>query len=63
LLLDSFDDEQTHRYEAYRRAHFPKAAIRKLVHNQLGYPVPLSIGIIVAGVSKVFVGELVELGC
>lgn len=60
-LLDTFDDQQLHRYEAFRRAHFPKQAMRKMCQGILGVGVPSSIGIIVAGVSKVFVGEMTEL--
>lgn len=60
-LLDTFDDSQSHRYEAYRRAHFSKASIKKTVQNITGNQVTSSVSIIIAGVSKVFVGEIIEL--
>ncbi|KAI8909756.1 taf11 protein [Gorgonomyces haynaldii] len=60
-LLDTFDEEQLQRYEAYRRAHLPKAQIKKMVSNYIGQSIPQSVAIIVAGVGKVFVGELTEM--
>ncbi|KAI8920654.1 hTAFII28-like protein conserved region-domain-containing protein [Entophlyctis helioformis] len=59
-LLDTFDEEQLHRYEAYRRAHLPKAAVRKMVQTIVGGIVPASIGIVVGGCAKLFVGDIVE---
>ncbi|KAJ3260310.1 transcription initiation factor TFIID subunit 11 [Boothiomyces macroporosus] len=58
-LLDTFDEETLNRYEAFRRAHLPKATMRKVVANLVG-PVPASVAIVVSGVGKVFVGEMVE---
>ena len=58
-LLASFDDETLNRYEAFRRAHLPKAVVRKIVSQLVG-PVPASVAIVVAGVGKVFIGEIVE---
>ena len=58
-LLASFDDETLNRYEAFRRAHLPKANVRKIVSQIVG-PVPASVAIVVAGVGKVFIGEIVE---
>ena len=58
-LLASFDDENLDRYEAFRRAHLPKAAVRKIV-GQLTGAAPASVAIVVAGVGKVFIGEIVE---
>jgi hypothetical protein len=43
-LLDTFDDETLNRYEAFRRAHLPKAQMRKLVSQMVG-PVPASVAI------------------
>ena len=43
-LLDTFDDETLNRYEAFRRAHLPKAHMRKLISQMVG-PVPASVAI------------------
>lgn len=60
VLMDSFNEAQLKRYEAYRRAHLPKAAVRKLVQSFVGSAVPASVGIIVGGCGKQFIGEIVE---
>ena len=54
-------DRQTKRYEIYRRAHLPKPAMKKILTSLLGQPVQPSSVIVVAGVAKVFVGEVVEM--
>ncbi|KAI8803039.1 hTAFII28-like protein conserved region-domain-containing protein [Cladochytrium replicatum] len=59
LLLDKFTPEQTRRYEVYRRANLPKAAIKRYVQSMLG-TVPPAVAIVVAGAGKLFVGELTE---
>jgi hypothetical protein len=41
------------RYEVYRRSSFPKAAIKR---------VSLPSVIVMSGITKIFVGELVETG-
>ncbi|KAL2911947.1 transcription initiation factor TFIID subunit 11 [Polyrhizophydium stewartii] len=58
-LLDTFSPDQLQRYEMYRRAHLPKAAVRKFLMSVVG-TVPASAGIIVGGCAKLFVGEIVE---
>ncbi|KAJ3092367.1 hypothetical protein HK102_008156 [Quaeritorhiza haematococci] len=59
-LLDTFTEEEMSRYETYRRSHLPKNAVKKLVQSLMGQPVPQNIGIIVGGVGKLFVGQMVE---
>ncbi|KAJ8331228.1 hypothetical protein BDV3_002432 [Batrachochytrium dendrobatidis] len=59
-LLDTFNPEQLQRYEVYRRAHLPKSSMRKYLQNIVGGIVPASVGIIVGGCGKLFVGEIVE---
>ena len=46
-LLDTFDEETLTRYEVFRRAHLPKAIMRKVVGNLVG-PVPASVAIGIA---------------
>ncbi|KAI8893617.1 TAFII28-like protein [Globomyces pollinis-pini] len=53
------DEETLNRYEAFRRAHLPKSTMRKIVTTIVG-PVPASVAIVVSGVGKIFVGEIVE---
>lgn len=43
-LLDTFDDVTLSRYEVYRRAHLPKATMKKVVSNLVG-PIPASVAI------------------
>jgi transcription initiation factor TFIID subunit 11 len=60
-LLDSFTPEQLRRYECYRRSSFPKAAIKKLMSAASGQPsINPNLAIVMAGITKVFVGEMVE---
>jgi transcription initiation factor TFIID subunit 11 len=58
-LLDTFDEQTLSRYEVFRRAHLPKTSMRRIVSNLVG-PVPAPVAIVVSGVAKVFVGEIVE---
>jgi len=61
LLVSAFNEEQLNRYEMYRRASFPKAAIKRLMQNVTGgISVPPNVVIAMAGIAKVFVGELSE---
>ncbi|TFK51575.1 TAFII28-domain-containing protein [Heliocybe sulcata] len=60
VLMDNFTPEQYDRFEAYRRHALPKQAVRKVVQQALGQQVSQPIAQIIAGFSKVFVGEVVE---
>ncbi|KAI6219185.1 HTAFII28-like protein region [Aphelenchoides fujianensis] len=60
ILLSNFNQEQLDRYEAMRRASFPKSAVKKLIHQYTGVSVNQNVVIAIAGMAKVFVGELVE---
>ncbi|CAI7868182.1 unnamed protein product [Closterium sp. NIES-54] len=59
-LLDRFTPEQMNRYEAYRRSGFKQASMRRLVHGVAGTTVSPQLGIVMSGVAKLMVGELVE---
>ncbi|KAH9504777.1 transcription initiation factor TFIID subunit 11 [Bulinus truncatus] len=60
VLVSNFSEEQLNRYEMFRRATFPKSAIRKLMQNITGTSVSQNVVIAMSGISKVFVGELIE---
>ncbi|KZT65698.1 TAFII28-domain-containing protein [Daedalea quercina L-15889] len=60
VLMDNFSPEQYDRFEAYRRHALPKQAVRKVIQQTLGQQVSMPVAQVVAGFSKVFVGEIVE---
>ena len=60
MLVDSFSEEQSARYAAYRRTNLNKAAIKKLANQVLNQSIGNNVTIVIAGLAKVFVGEIVE---
>lgn len=62
VLMDNFSPEQYDRFEAYRRHALPKQGVRKVIQQCVGQQVSQPVAQIVAGFSKVFVGEIVEKG-
>lgn len=58
--MEGFSPEQLARYETYRSAAFPKQAIRRILQQILGHSVSEKVAVVVGGVAKIFVGEVVE---
>ncbi|RKP18022.1 TAFII28-domain-containing protein [Rozella allomycis CSF55] len=59
-LLANMDDDQMKRYEVYRRSGFPKAAIRKFAQGTLNQSANENTIVVLRGIAKVFVGEVIE---
>lgn len=61
-VLATFTSEQMSRYECYRRSGFQRANMRRLLQSVSGAPVSVPMTIVISGIAKMFVGELVEIG-
>ncbi|CAI9090741.1 OLC1v1025570C2 [Oldenlandia corymbosa var. corymbosa] len=60
-ILSQFTDEQMNRYESFRRSTLQRSNIKRLLTSITGsskISVPMTI--VVSGIAKMFVGELVE---
>uniref|UniRef100_A0AC35TR51 TAFII28 domain-containing protein n=1 Tax=Rhabditophanes sp. KR3021 TaxID=114890 RepID=A0AC35TR51_9BILA len=60
LLVANFDKVQMERFEIYRRANFPRTIVRKIILETTRCAVNDTVAISIAGMAKVFVGELIE---
>ncbi|KAJ7099447.1 hTAFII28-like protein conserved region-domain-containing protein [Mycena belliarum] len=60
VLMENLTPVQYERFEAYRRAALSKQSVRKVIQQTVGAQVSVQVAQIVAGFSKVFVGEMVE---
>ncbi|ODQ67628.1 TAFII28-domain-containing protein [Nadsonia fulvescens var. elongata DSM 6958] len=60
LLLQYFDSEQMNRYEIFRRANINRTSVKKLANAVLNQSITGNVAVVLSGLSKVFVGEIVE---
>ncbi|RDX87221.1 Transcription initiation factor TFIID subunit 11, partial [Mucuna pruriens] len=60
-ILSQFTEEQMSRYESFRRAGFQKANMKRLLASITGtQKISVPMTIVVSGIAKMFVGEVVE---
>lgn len=61
LLISYFDEQQMARYLAFRRANIRRAAVRKYASHLLNQPISNNVAMVLAGMSKVLIGDIIEL--
>nr|KYP41808.1 Transcription initiation factor TFIID subunit 11 [Cajanus cajan] len=60
-ILSQFTEDQMSRYESFRRAGFQKANMKRLLASITGtQKISVPMTIVVSGIAKLFVGEVVE---
>eukprot|EP00252_Welwitschia_mirabilis_P021237 TRINITY_DN5379_c0_g1_i1.p1 TRINITY_DN5379_c0_g1~~TRINITY_DN5379_c0_g1_i1.p1 ORF type:complete len:212 (+),score=46.51 TRINITY_DN5379_c0_g1_i1:362-997(+) len=59
-ILSQLTPDQMNRYESFRRSGFQKANMRRVLQSIAGCPISLPMTIVMSGVAKTYVGELVE---
>lgn len=60
LLLTNLDEEQMNRFEVFRRTSLAKNNIKKISGIITNQTVAANINLLLAGVGKIFIGEIVE---
>ena len=60
LLVSHFTEDQLDRYAMYRRAALPKTTVKKIMQTITGSSVGQNVVIAMAGIAKVFAGEVIE---
>ncbi|EJW03421.1 hypothetical protein EDEG_02241 [Edhazardia aedis USNM 41457] len=59
-IIDNMTEEELRRYETFRRAGFNKGGIRKICNSILNQSCNPNFILSVAGIAKVFAGEVIE---
>lgn len=59
LLISNFTEEQMQRFEAYRRMTINKPSVKKISNSVLGHSIAQNIALVLAGISKLYLGEIV----
>jgi transcription initiation factor TFIID subunit 11 len=60
ILIEAMTPEQKELYQLYRRVKLKKEHVRRLANHTLSQSVPSSIVLTLMGVTKLFMGEIVE---
>ena len=62
--LENMNEEQLTRFEFFVRSHFSRFVMKELVARNAGgrYNITDEMAIIVGGLAKLFIGELIETG-
>ncbi|PWZ33940.1 hypothetical protein Zm00014a_027684 [Zea mays] len=62
-ILSQFTQQQMNRYESFRRSGFQKSNMKRLLASITGsQKISIPTSIVVSGIAKIFVGELIETG-
>lgn len=59
LLVTSLTDAQMERFEAYRRMRVNKPGVKKIANAVLGHSIPQNIAVVLAGLSKLLLGDVI----
>ncbi|MCJ1398870.1 hypothetical protein MMC11_002071 [Xylographa trunciseda] len=60
VLIDAFNEDQTERYNMYRRVKLKKETVRRITNQTLSQSVPPSVITTISGFTKVFIGTIIE---
>ncbi|KAI9765293.1 MAG: hypothetical protein M1840_007492 [Geoglossum simile] len=60
ILVDSFNEDQSDRYDLFRRVKLQPSALKKIANQTLSQSIPPLVVTTIGGLSKVFIGEIVE---
>ena len=63
LLVSALSDKQLDQYEIFRRSTLPRASVKRLMQSISSATIPPNAVIAMAGITKVYVGEIVEMAC
>ncbi|CUM64570.1 uncharacterized protein PRCAT00002177001 [Priceomyces carsonii] len=59
LIISNLSDDQMERFEAYRRMTVNKPSLKKVCGGVLGHSLPQNLTVVLAGLSKLFLGEII----
>ncbi|CAH6723198.1 hypothetical protein CLIB1444_13S02520 [[Candida] jaroonii] len=59
LMMMNFTEDQMDRFEAYRRTTINKPGVKKICNAVLGHSIPQNISVILAGLSKSYLSEII----
>lgn len=60
MIVENLSEEQLRRYERFRRVTFSRSVMEKFMQRVLEQRVNTNSVIVVNGIAKVFIGELIE---